>query len=203
MIDESLDEVKAEIALILERALAVLVDSLNRQYDDEVAELDKESAGLAVEYAGINEEQEKLGAVLPSLHREAERQADALTIAGDHSAAEAKLAEAREVEKIPLSMEQKKKVISDRFDRIPGEKVAIAQRVFERLFPQMQSISRAAEAGFCALLDGVVRLSEAYQRRTGTMQNELQRFNRLSRLTNDEKSAEWQSLSQHWYSARR
>jgi len=201
--DSAVAEVKAEIERIFPRALAVLEDTLNQQYNDAVAELDREAAALAVEYAGIAEEAEKLATVLPSLGREAQREADRLVLAGDHSAAEVKLAEVREAEKMPLAMEQRQKEISDLYDAIPSRKAAIAQKVFERMYPKMQNIVRASETGFVCLLDGLARTAEDFQRRTGTAQNPILLANRLRELTADGKSPEWQSLSQRWYSTRR
>jgi hypothetical protein len=193
------DEVKAEFERIFPRALAVLRDELNQRYSDRVAALDKEAAALAVEYAGIVEEAQKLATVLPSLGREAQREADRLVLAGDHGAAGVKLAELREAEKMPLAMEQRQKEISDRYDRIPAEKIAIAQKVYEQMYPEMQAVVRPAEKGFfVCLLDGLARVAEDFQQMTGSAQNPILQFNRLSALTADERSPEWQS-AQRWY----
>jgi hypothetical protein len=113
-----------------------------------------------------------------------------------------KIAEVKEARAIPVAMEQKKKAISDRYDRIPEEKVAIARKIYEAMYPEMQNIVRAAETGFVCLLDGLARSAEDFQRRTGTAQNELLRLNRMSQLTGDEKSPEWESLSRRWYGRR-
>ena len=193
----------AEIERIFRDTLAVLMDELNRRYAAAVAPLDSEAAALTQEYAGIAEEAQKLATVLPALTREAQRQADALTIAGDHSAAQVKLAEVREAEKLPLAMEQRQKEISDRYDRIPAEKVAIAQKVYEQMYPEMQAVVRLAETGFFIdLLDGLTSAAEAFQRKTGSAQNEILRLNRMSALTADGRSKEWASGTRRYGSRR-
>ena len=120
-------------------------------------------------------------------------------MAGDHSAAGVKLAEVREAEKLPLAMEQRQREISDRFDCIPGEKVAIAQKVYEQMYPEMQAVVRTAETGyFVRLLDGLARAAEDFQQRTGCAQNPILQFNRMSGLTADEKSPVW-GAAMRWY----
>ena len=120
-------------------------------------------------------------------------------LAGDHGAAGVKLAEVREAEKIPFAMEQRQKEISDRYDAIPGEKVAFALQVYERLYHEMQAVVRAAETGFFVhLLDGLASAADDFQQRTGTAQNPVLQHNRMSALTADGRSPEWQS-AQRWY----
>ena len=123
-------------------------------------------------------------------------------LAGDHSAAGVKLAEVREAEKLPVAMEKRQKEISDRYDRIPAEKVAIADKIYEQMYPEMQAVVRTAETGFFVrLLDGLARAAEDFQQKTGSAQNEILRLNRMSALTADEKSPEWAS-AMRWYRRR-
>jgi hypothetical protein len=199
MTTELLEEVEAEISRIFPRALVALVDELDRRYNDGVAPLDREADGLVVEYAAITAEAEKLSAVLPALGREAQREADRLVLAGDQSAAGVKLAEMQEAEKLPIEMQKRQREISDRYDLIPGEKVAVAQNVYEQMYPEMQALVRTAEtAFFVRLLDGLARAAEDFQQKTGSAQNPILQLNRMSALTADAKSPEWQS-AQRWY----
>lgn len=194
-----LDEVKAQIEALFPHALAVLVDELNQQYNDGVAELDREAAALTVEYAGITTEAERAAALLPSHERVAQLEYDQLVLAGDSNAAGVKLAEVREARAIPLAMAQRMKEISDLYDAIPAKKAAIASKVYEQMYPEMQAVVRLCETGFfVTLLNGLSAAAEDFQRRTGTAQNPILLANRMSALTADEKSPEWQS-AQRWY----
>lgn len=128
-------------------ALATLIAKRDQQYADGIKPLDAEQAALVEEHASIGEAAENLRELLPAREREAQREADGLIVSGQLQEAKAKITEMEQARHAPVAMNERQREISARIHEIDAEKKAIAKRVFEEWYGQLQPVVRAAEHG--------------------------------------------------------
>ena len=203
-----IEDVAGEITYAAEGAYKFLLERREAALAAAIAPLHAERLALAVEYASIGEAAQNLEKLLPSTAREAQREADRLTVAGKHKEAQAKIKEAEEAASAPATMKARQQAISARIEAIADERQVIARRIFETWYAECQNVVRAAETGlFITLLDGLTASFYEYQERTGTGGTIDRPFSFLVKvgyiigLTADERSAEWNSGSR-WYGGR-
>jgi hypothetical protein len=209
IVDSEIQDCAEEITGALAAAFDILIERREVALAAAIAPLDEERASLLKEHASIGEAAQILELVLPAQAREAQREADRLTVAGLHEEAKAKFAEMQENERAPEVMRARQSEISARIEAVEGEKKASARRVFESWYADVQTVIRAVERGlFCTLLDGLKASFSEYQERTGTggtldrPYSYLVKDAHISNLTADERSAAWNSGSR-WYGGRR
>ncbi len=199
--DSAVEVMAARITTTCDETFGTLIERRDTQIAAETAPLDSERESLLREHTEITESAHKLEMLLPARARQAQREADALTLAGKPEEAATKLAEMREAEAAPDAMKTRQQAISARIEAIGEEKKAIAKRVFADWYSALQSIIRAAEhALFIDLLDSGVDEMRAYQARHGL--TVLVKDHHIRNLTADERSVKWDSGSR-WYSGRR
>ena len=197
-IDTEVTDMAEEIGGILEAAFDVLIQRRDRQFAAAVEPLDAEEESLRDESASIHEARRNLEKLLPAREREAQRQADALLLAGEHKAAQVKLTEAEDAANAPAAMTDRQREISARIEAIEAEKQAAARKIFESWYPDDQRIIRAAEHGlFVTLLNGVEDAMTNYEARAGKGETLIKLFHRTN-LTAPERSPEWQA-GYRWY----
>lgn len=194
--DTEVQDMAEEIGGTLDAAFDLLIERRDRQYADAIEPLDAERDALEIEAASIGDARRNLELLLPAKAREAQRASDALMLAGKHEAAEAKLQEAEDAANAPSAMTDRQREISARCEAIEQEKKAIARRIFESWYPDVQRVIRAAEHGLLVtLLDGVEDSMNDFQARTGGTLIKL--FHTVG-LTADERSPEWLA-GNRWY----
>jgi hypothetical protein len=184
-------EMAEVIADIFSETLTGLIARRDAAYSAAVEPLNAEREALAQESADIEDAKENLQALLPARAREAQRQADALLLAGKTEEAAAKVREAEESANAPQAIGQRQRAISARLEAIAEEKSKIKARCDEAFYSEAQRIVRASErAFFLTLLDGIERVLLP----TDLWRNVNARVN----LTAPERSDEWRG-SQKWY----
>lgn len=186
-------------------AFKLLAARLDSRYEAAIEPLQAEEESLREEHAAIAEARVNLERILPARARVAQSEADALTVAGKHEEAQAKLTEAEEAANAPAAMKDRQREISARLKALEEEKRNAGRRVFEGWYAEAQQIIRASEHGFFInLLDQVRSAMYDYQERHGlhgTMEKPysfLIKDYHLWNLTAPERSSEWRS-SQKWY----
>jgi len=206
----NLEELTRQITSLFTDTLAALVEQRDSRYENEIAGLESERATLAKEYGAIEQAAGNLKLVLPAMEREAERAADALTLAGKHEEARAKIAESGKARNAPLTMKTRQQAISARIETLRKEERDIARHIFNEWYREVQQVCRASEQGhFLILLDGLEQSFYDFQTRTDTA---LDRMNHpgepglvyswhIAGLTADERSAEWKA-ARKWYGGR-
>jgi DNA repair exonuclease SbcCD ATPase subunit len=201
-------EMATAITDVFSDTFTALIERRESQFTDAIAPLHEERESLTREYSAIGEAAQSLAEVLPARARQAQFEADRLMLEGKHEEARAKLAESEEARQAPKGMKQRQAEITARIEAIDGEKKAVARRVFEGWYAELQRVIRAAEHGlFIELLDKSRDEMDAYQRKRelfATLDHPHSHFvqNRhINGLTADEKSAEWNSASR-WYGGR-
>lgn len=207
--DIEVQDVAEEIGAILSEAFEVLVRRLDQQYEAAIEPLQVQQVSLWQENGAIEEARASLEKLLPARARVAQSEADALTLAGKHEEAKAKMSEAQEAANAPAAMIERQREISARMDVLEQDKKNAARRVFEAWYAEAQQIIRASEHGlFIELLDAVRNAMYDYQVAHG-LQGTIERpysflvkDHHLRDLTAPERSAEWRS-SQNWYGANR
>ena len=205
--DTEVQDVAEEITGTLQAAFDLLIERRETAFAEAIKPLDAERDTLEQESASIGEDRVNLERLLPAKAREAQRAADALTLAGDAEGAEAKLQEAQEAANAPAAMIERQREISARIDAVEAEKQATARRIFSTCYAEAQSVVRAAERGlFCTLLEGLKASFYEFQERTntgGTLDRPysfLVRPSHITNLTAPERSEEW-TAGNRWYSA--
>jgi hypothetical protein len=202
-------------AVLSERITTLFADTLSsllkrrdEQYRAAVEPLENEKEALLQESAAITEAVRTLADVLPAQGREVQRQADVLTLAGKHEEGQVKLAEIAEIEQVPVAMEQRSREIRERVETIDREKKAIAKRIFEQWYGEVQSVVQASERGFfLTLLDSLKNSFYEFQSSTGTeggsapSDRPLLRQYYFENLTSDVRSPEW-LRGNFWYGGR-
>ena len=185
-------------------ALAALIAQLYQQYEDEIAPLQTKQAGLEEEYASIEQAAHRLRVLLPAQQREAQREADRLMVSGQLQEAKAKIAEMEQAQHAPAAMHEQQREISARIHEIDAEKKAIAKRVFEEWYGQLQPVVRASEHGLLiTLLGGLEESFYQFQASTGTGMSDnrhrpLLHQGHITGLTADGQSEEY-AAGRHWY----
>jgi hypothetical protein len=147
--------------------ITVTVDSLLQQlretYAAATSKLDGECAALEQESAAIQTASDELKLLLPAKARQAERDADALLLAGKHEEAQAKRDEQQQAERAPAKMEQRRRDIAALIGQIEAEKEAQARRCFAEWYPRLRAALVAEQSAMCDALDaawtGIVRFS--------------------------------------------
>jgi hypothetical protein len=197
-----------EIRDTLKAAFDVLIEQRDRAYANAIASVEGEAESLAQESACIEASAENLSELLPAMARTAQAEHDRLLLAGDREGAAAKLVEQKEAEAGPGRMRARQATIADRLKVIESEKKAVARRVFEAWYIELQHLIRPAESAlFIELLDSGLDAMRAFQERhglTGTLDRPydfLVTDKRIEDLTADERSPEWIS-GNHWYGGR-
>jgi uncharacterized protein YPO0396 len=184
-------EMAERITETFDSTIAALIERRDTAYSAAVEPLDAEREALAQESANIEDAKENLQALLPARAREAQRQADALLLAGKTEEAAAKVREAEESANAPQAIGQRQRAISARLEAIAEEKSEIKARCDRGFYADAQTVVRIAERGlFLTLLDGIERVLLP----TDLWRNVNARVN----LTASERSEEWQA-AQRWY----
>ncbi len=207
--DTEIQEVCELISASAEEGFNTLLERRDDALAAAIEPLDAEEQTLRQEYRAIGEAAQNLEKLLPATSRVAQSEADRLTLAGKHKEARAKIKEAEEAANAPVAMRQRRERISQRIEAIADERQAVARRIFETWFVEVQPVIRAAEHGlFVTLLDGLKTAFYEYQQRTGTggtiekPYSFLVKDSHLQNLTAHGKSEEWDS-SQRWYNGGR
>jgi hypothetical protein len=201
-----------ERAEYIGQAIVEARDKLLAERDAQIAAanapLHSERESLLKERAAIEEAKAELELLLPAKARQAQREADALLVAGRAAEAKAKLEEMRQAESAPETMRTRQLAISARIDAIDREEKAIAKTVFETWYAELQHVIRAAEHGlFIELLDAALAEMRAYQERHGLVGTLADPYGflvkdfHIQNLTADGRSQEW-ALAQQWYRGR-
>jgi hypothetical protein len=137
--------------------ITVTVDSLLQQLRDSYAaatsKLDGERTALEEESQAIQTAAYELRLLLPAKARTAERDADALLLAGKPKEAQAKREEQRQAEAAPAKMEERRGTISARIGQIEAEKEAQARRCFAEWYPRLRAALVAEQLSMCDALD--------------------------------------------------
>jgi len=137
--------------------ITVTVDSLLQQLRDSYAaatsKLDGERTALEEESQAIQTAAYELRLLLPAKARTAERDADALLLAGKPKEAQAKREEQRQAEAAPAKMEERRRTISARIGQIEAEKEAQARRCFAEWYPRLRAALVAEQLSMCDALD--------------------------------------------------
>jgi hypothetical protein len=195
-----------EITVTLEGAYDLLLERREIALAAASESLDEEEQLLRQEYGDIHEARVNLERLLPATAREAARKADALTVAGEHEAAQVKLFEAEEAANAPKAMANRQREISARIEAIDEERKNAARSSFETWLGELHLAIRAAEHGlFIGTLDKARDEMYAYQERhglQGTIDNpyaSLIKDHHLSNLTAPDRTMEWNSGTR-WYS---
>ncbi len=203
-----IEDIALEISGTLQAAFDLLIQRREAALASTFAPLDAEKESLAREYADIGEAAHSLELLLPATAREAQREADALLLAGKADEAEAKMKAAQEAANAPGTMKARQQAISARLEAIDAERKVVAKRVFEQWYGELQHIVRGSEHGlFIELLDKARNEMYAFQERhqlVGSLAEPygfLVKDHHLANLTAPERSAEWQS-GQRWYKGR-
>jgi hypothetical protein len=206
--DTEVQDVCEEIGGTVEGAYDLLLERRDSAYAAETKPLDTERAALQQEHASIGQATQALRELLPARARQAQFEADRLTLEGKREEAAAKLAEQREAEAAPGAMSARQREILTRIDALDSERRAVAKRIFESWFVECQAVVRASEHGlFCTLLDGLKASFYEYQDRTGTGGTIAEPYSflvksfYLENLTADAHSEEWQA-ARKWYGGR-
>jgi hypothetical protein len=150
--------------------ITVTVDSLLQQlretYAAATSKLDGERTALEEESRAIQTAAYELRLLLPAKARTAERDADALLLAGKPKEAQAKREEQRQAEAAPAKMEERRGTISARIGQIEAEKEAQARRCFAEWYPRLRAALVAEQAAMCDALDsawvGIQRFAGAH-----------------------------------------
>lgn len=165
-----MSEVNEQVESI--ESITEIVDSwirdLHEIYDAATCELDAERDALEEESQGLQAAADELKLLLPAKAREAAREADALTIAGDNEAAKVKLAEASEAANAPAAMSGRQQEISGRLSAIRGEKEAEARSVFEEWFPELREALVGEQRELCEALSSAWSGIQRFAIETGT-----------------------------------
>jgi hypothetical protein len=203
-----IEEMAAGIENVFQEAFAALLARRDTAYAAEIAPLDAEKESLLKEHAAIGEAARNLEKVLAAKAREAQREADALLVAGKVGEAELKIKEAEEAANAPAAMRMNRGETSARIAEIDSEKQAIARRIFASWYADCQAMIRPAEHGlFVVFLDGLRESFAAFQTATATGPDSWGRtpglFNQshIAGLIAHEQSAEWQA-GRRWYAGR-
>jgi hypothetical protein len=205
--DTEVEDCADEIVGTLEAAFDLLIERREAALAAAIKPLDTEEQSLRQEYGSIGSAARTLELLLPARKREAEREADRLLLDGKPEEARAKIAESEEARTAPEAMKGRQREISARIEAIAGERQAIARRVFETWYGELQHVIRAAERGlFIELLDKSRDEMFAFQTRTNTtspngLTGGLFHSGHVVGLTADDRSPEWVS-SQRWYASR-
>ena len=203
-----IESLATRIDAIFREAFTTLIERRDTVYAAGIAPLDAEIEGLRREDAALQEASQNLAAILPARARQAQFEADRLTVEGKSTEAEAKLAEATEAANAPRTMAARQAEIAKRIAEIEGEKKAIGHRVFEGWYPEARGIIGAAETGlFLTLLDGLEQSIRNFAQRTSVGVHDslfggLNLSNLIAGLTAPERSAEWRAASGKWYQGR-
>ena len=120
--DGEIQGVCEAISGLAKDAFDFLIQRRDAAYADAIKPLDSEAESLAQEHASINQAARNLEALLPARARDAQRQADALLLAGKREEAETKITEQREAEAGPESLRERQRGISKRLEAIGEEK---------------------------------------------------------------------------------
>ena len=204
--DSEIQVMADEISAELKGAFDLLIEQRDTAYADAIAPLDAERANLAEEYSALSQASQNLEKLLPAMAREAQRQADALLVAGRIEESEAKAAEAQQAAHGLETMRIRQQEISSRLESIEEAKKAQARRVFRSWHSECKRLIRPLEHGlFVVILDGLQQSFFEFQAVTDTVGdgvlNTLFTIGDITDLTADERSPEWQSGTR-WYSGR-
>jgi hypothetical protein len=193
--DTEIQDTAEHLANNFKDCFSLLVKRRDAARSDAFKPLDDELARLAEESASIMEATQNLAGILSAQQREAQRQADALLLAGKPKEAAAKTTEAKEAEAAPAKMRARLQEIEERGQAIEEEKSRINARTLEAFFDESKRIIRVAEHGlFIQLLNSV---EEYYQQEA----QGFAPYNVICTLTAPEKSEEWKTGSA-WYGGR-
>ena len=118
--------------------VASQLEELRTTHANAVAGLNAERAALESESQELQTKADQLKRLLAATARRAERDADALLLAGKHEAAQAKRDEQQQAEAAPAVMEQRRATIAGRIETIDLEKRETARRVFREWFPGLR-----------------------------------------------------------------
>jgi hypothetical protein len=201
--DTEVEGIAEEIAGTIEGAYDFVLERRDIALAAAFKPLDAEERALRIEYGDIEEARVNLERLLPAKAREAARQADVLTVAGDHEAAQAKLCEAREAADAPKKMTERQLEISARIEVIEELRKDAARGIFETWHADLLLVARAVEHGhFIDVLDRARAEMYAYEQRHGlqrtTKKPALVRLRHLLDLTSPERSEEWDAGTR-WY----
>ncbi|MGA2250996.1 hypothetical protein [Terracidiphilus sp.] len=116
------------------------LEQFSATYDAAVSGLESECANLENESQGLLKAAEDLRLVIPAQAREAQREADALLLAGKCKEAEARYAEQQRAEAAPSVMEKRRGAIAARLEAIQDEKRTIGRRIFKEWFPGLRAV---------------------------------------------------------------
>jgi len=205
--DAKIEDMAARIENVFQETFDTLIQRRDSQYASEILALDLNRQELLKEDAAIGEASRNLEKILPARARQAQREADALLVAGKVDEAELKIKEAEEAANAPAAMRTKRGEISARVAAIDDDKRNIARRIFASWYADCQAVIRPAEHGlFIVLLDGLKESFAPFQNATNTGMDAwghggLFNPNHIANLTAPERSAEWQS-GQRWYRGR-
>ena len=167
--DTQIVEMAENVTSLFDQTFTELIERRDAEYNTAIAPLDAERESLTQEHGAIGEASANLEKILPARAREAQREADVLTVAGKHEEAEAKIAEAEDAKRAPSAMNDRQREIDERIAVIDREKRAIARRVFEQWYAELLPVCRAAERGFLViLLDGLEDSFTEFMAETGT-----------------------------------
>ena len=201
--DTEVEGIAEEIAGTIEGAYDFVLERREIALAAAFKPLDAEERTLRQEYGDIEEARVNLERLLPAKAREAARQADVLTIAGDHEAAQVKLSETQEAADAPKKMTERQLEISARIEVIEEERKDAARVIFETWYGELTIVSRAVEHGFLiGTLDRARAEMYAYEQRHSlqrtTKKPALVRLRHLLDLTSPERSEEWDAGTR-WY----
>lgn len=124
----------------LTELVSELLEQFHTTNDAAVSGLESERANLENESQGLLKAAEDLRPFLPAQAREAQREADALLLAGKRKEAEARYAEQQRAEAAPAEWETRRAAIAARLKQIEAEQKAIARRVFQDWFPALRAV---------------------------------------------------------------
>jgi len=203
--DDPVQDIANGIIETIQSAYDDLLECRDAELSDATAPLEAEEQSLREESASLIEATSNLELLLPAQEREAQRHADAALLAGKLEEASAKRQEYETARHAPEAMKERQQEIAQRFAVIAGERQAIARRVFETWYSNLQKVIRATEKGlFIELLNKSRDEMYAYQERHslgGTTENPygfLVKDSYVVDLTAPDRSQEW--LSGHrWY----
>ena len=150
--------------------VASQLEELRTTHANAVAGLNAERAALESESQELQTKADQLKRLLAATARRAERDADALLLAGKHEAAQAKRDEQQQAEAAPAEMEQRRATIAGRIEAIDSEKRAIARRVFEGWFPSFRAPLVAEQRELCLALDNAWEGIQRFAQETGTIE---------------------------------
>lgn len=200
-----IEDIAEEISAMLQGAFDFLIQRRETALAAAFAPLDAEAERLRMEYGAIEEAAHSLELLLPATAREAQREADALLLAGKADEAEAKMKAAQEAANAPEAMRSRQQELAIRINTIEENKRDVAKRVFDTWYAECQSIVRSAERGlFIVLLDGLRDSFLDFESRAcppRDVANQMVKSFHILDLTADAKSPEWNAASR-WYTGR-